>query len=169
MRRRDMAMASAIFLAAPVMGCATVWSWRHPPHDQGTLVVNVPSDAKWTGTTLESATTPPQRQRLRNGRPRTLRGEIVDVSCYLQLGKRGEAHIPCGQQCIRFGAPIGLVTDDGTLYLVMPEEHHPRRDGSISIKEKFAELVGKRVEISGMVTISHNSRAIFIRSVPAER
>ena len=37
-------------------------------------------------------------------------GEIVDFSCYLQLGKHGEKHRACGQKCVNNGQPIGLLT-----------------------------------------------------------
>ena len=58
-------------------------------------------------------------------------GEIVDFSCYLQLGKHGEKHRSCGQKCVENSQPAGLLTQDGTLYMLMPEEHDPRRDGGV--------------------------------------
>ena len=136
--------------------------------DQSTLTLNAPGDARWTDTTWESASTPAHRQVLTKARPKTITGEVVDVSCFLQLGKRGEAHIPCGQKCARNGQPVGLVTDSDRLYLIIPEEHHPRRDGEVSLKERFAELMGKRVRVSGMVTEYRDYRALFVRTPPAE-
>ena len=59
----------------------------------------------------------------------TLVGEIVDFSCYLQIGKHGEKHRVCAQKCFTAGQPIGLLTKDGSLYMLMEEEHDPRRDG----------------------------------------
>jgi len=52
-------------------------------------------------------------------------GEIVDLSCYLQVGKHGEKHRDCAQKCMRSGPPIGLLTQDGPLYMLMEEEHDP--------------------------------------------
>ena len=46
-------------------------------------------------------------------RPITQVGEIVDFSCYIQLGKHGEKHRSCGQKCVANGQPIGLLTADG--------------------------------------------------------
>ncbi|MBI4597518.1 MAG: hypothetical protein HY737_03855 [Candidatus Omnitrophica bacterium] len=158
----------AALLGMAAAGCV-LWRSGGPRAVPGTLMVNAPVDARWTETTREAAATPRQRQVLRGARPKTIVGEVVDVSCYLQLGKRGESHIPCGQQCIRHGQPIGVITDSGKLYLIIPEEHHPRRDGEIDIRERFAELVGKRINISGMATTYHASRALFVRSVPTER
>ena len=133
-----------------------------------TTTINSPSDARWTSTTWESASTPAHRKILERGAPATITGEVVDVSCFLQLGKRGEAHVPCGQKCVRNGQPIGIVTDQGQLYLIIPEEHHPRRDGRVSIRERFAELMAKRVRVSGMLTKYQDYRTLFVRTLPRE-
>src|SRR5205814_352814 len=50
-----------------------------------------------------------------DGKPQTGRvvtrvGEIVDFSCYLQLGKHGEKHRSCGQKCAQNSQPVGLLT-----------------------------------------------------------
>ena len=136
---------------------------------QQAVAINDPADARWTSTTWESASTPPQRKVLTQARAKTITGEVVDVSCFLQLGKRGEAHLPCGQKCVRNGQPIGILTDAGRLYLVIPEEHHPRRDGTVTIRERFAELMAKRVRVSGMVTKFQDYRALFVKTLPQER
>ena len=62
-------------------------------------------------------------------------GEIVDFSCYLQIGKHGEKHRSCAQKCFTAGQPIGLLTKDGSLYMLMEEEHDPRRDGLTNFRQ----------------------------------
>ena len=59
------------------------------------------------------------------GEVKTVTGEIVDYSCYLQLGKHGAKHRDCGQKCLKNGQPIGLLTKEGKLFLLMEEEHDP--------------------------------------------
>jgi hypothetical protein len=147
-------------------GCAAFWPRQDTVPQELAAAIGDHSEIRWTATTLESASTPAQRKVLRHGRIKTITGEVVDISCYLQLGKRGEAHIPCGQKCVRNGQPIGLLTDNGKLYLVIPEEHHPRRDGEVSLKERFAELMAKRVRVSGTVTSDGGYRVIFVRTLP---
>ena len=151
-------------LAASQAGCAFFSSAPAPE----ALLISRLSDARWTATTYEAASAPAHRRRLNWGTPVSIIGEVVDVSCFLQLGKRGPAHAECGQQCIRNGQPVGILTDHGDLYLVIPEEHHPRRDGHTSIKERFAELMGRRVEVSGMLARQKGSRALFVRTLPME-
>ena len=154
-----------------VMGCGL----SRRPHGQTQdrtqppITVSTIGEPSWTRTTWESASTPSHRKVLEHAQPKTVIGEVVDVSCFLQLGKHGEAHIPCGQRCIRNGQPIGLLTDAGHLYLVIPEEHHQRRDGQVNIKERFVELLGKRVQVSGMVTKYNDYRTLFVRTLPTEQ
>lgn len=118
--------------------------------------------AKWTETTEQSATNAAQKQWLAHGRPVTVTGEVVDVSCYMQLGKTGEKHIDCGSKCVRNGQPIGVLTKNKVLYLVIPEEHHPRRDGQTTLREQFAAMMGKQVTVTGMLQQRVQGKAIFV-------
>jgi hypothetical protein len=89
---------------------------------------------------------------------------VVDVSCYLQLGKRGAAHVACGSKCIANGQPIGLVDAEGNLYIVMPEEHHPRRDGQVQLKTVLGPMLAKTVTLTGMMTEMKGYRALFVQA-----
>jgi hypothetical protein len=126
--------------------------------------IGKPMGAKWSPTTYEAAATEAQKKMLEAGKPKTVTGEVVDVSCYLQLGKRGEAHVACGTKCINNGQPIGLVDTSGTLYILFAEEHHPRRDGSTDLKKVFVPLLAKQVAVSGMVTEMRGYRALFVNA-----
>lgn len=108
--------------------------------------------AGWTETTEKAASTAEQKKVLASGKVATITGELVDVSCYLQLGKRGEAHAPCGSDCIKHGQPAGIVDEKGTLTLLFVEEHDPRRYGEIDVRDKLASLVAKQVSVTGMLT-----------------
>ena len=79
----------------------------------------------------------------------TVTGEIVEFSCYLQIGKHGEKHRSCAQKCLQNGAPIGLLTKDGTLYMLMEEEHDPRRDGLTNFRQTAIEHAGHIMEVTG--------------------
>jgi hypothetical protein len=128
------------------------------------IVVGNPDSARWTATTYEAATSEAHKKALSNGKVATVTGEVVDVSCYLQMGKRGEAHVACGSKCIANGAPIGIVDDDDNLYIVMAEEHHPRRDGQVELKTVLGPLLAKTVTTTGMVTEMKGYRALFLRA-----
>jgi len=79
-----------------------------------------------------------------------------------QLGKRGEAHKACGAQCVLHGAPVGIVTADNTLYILMPEPHHPRRDGQVSLAKEYAAKMGDTVTVSGMSSEHGGIHTLFL-------
>jgi hypothetical protein len=99
------------------------------------------------------------------GRAVTRVGEIVDFSCYLQVGKHGEKHRACGQKCVMNGQPIGLLTSDGTLYMLMPEEHDPRRDGGVDLRPAAAEHMAHIVTVNGTEASHMGYRAIFVHGM----
>ena len=123
-----------------------------------------PANAKWSSTTFEAASAEANKKVLASGKTVTVTGEVVDVSCYLQLGKRGEAHVPCGTKCITNGQPIGIVDHSNHLYLVMAEEHHPRRDGETDLKTAFLPYLAKTVTVNGVMTEARGYRALFVRA-----
>lgn len=165
---RNAFWAALLIQGAMAAGCVSLshligqQDLQQPP----VIVFSTPVEPGWTATTHESASTPQHRRVLEQAHVRTITGEVVDISCFLQLGKRGEAHVPCGQKCVLNGQPVGILTEEGRLYVVIAEEHHPRRDGQASVKERFADLMAKRVQVSGMVTEYKDYRAIFVRTLP---
>jgi hypothetical protein len=132
----------------------TTGSWDKPA---GTLG-STPAEP-WSATTVAAGVD----NKPQPGKPVTLVGEIVDFSCYLQLGKHGEKHRACGQKCVANGQPIGLLTQDGALYILMPEEHDPRRDGGVDAKASASEHMGHIVEVNGTESAAVNGyRAIYV-------
>ena len=130
-----------------------------------TVAVGAPAPA-WSETTTKAAKTPDEQATLRRGKPVTVTGEIVDVSCYLQLSKRGPGHVACGAGCLRNGQPIGLLTPNGRLYLVMAEEHDPRRGGTVSVREYFADRVGQTATVTGLVATRGGYYALYVEGAP---
>jgi hypothetical protein len=124
-----------------------------------------PDSVKWSSTTYEAASAEANKKVLESGKKTSVTGEVVDVSCYLQLGKRGEAHVACGTKCLTNGQPIGIVDGEGKLYLVMSEEHHPRRDGQTELKSVFIPLLAKTVTVNGMEVETHGIHALFVNTV----
>jgi hypothetical protein len=136
-------------------GADTLWNHRRP---LGTPVAVFGDPApEWTVTTLAAA------DRGTTGKPTTVVGEVVSVSCYLQLGKRGEAHAPCGADCVGHGASIGLVDAGNELYIVVAEEHDPRRYGNVALKEAMIPFMAKTVQVSGMLTERDGVKALFVQ------
>ena len=115
-------------------------------------------DAAWSATTVAAAVD----AKPLPGKIVNIKGEIVDFSCYLQLGKHGGKHRDCGQKCLKAGMPIGLLTQEGTLYLLMEEEHNLRRDKQTNFRDTAIENMAYVVEVAGTLSEVDGQRAIFV-------
>ncbi len=120
--------------------------------------------ATWSATTEEAAATPANKAWLKKGKAVTLTGEVVDLSCYLQLGKKGDAHKACGAKCVAAGEPAGLLTKSGKVYMLMPEQHHPRRDGQVTLAAEMASQMGQTITVSGMLVKNGGIPTVFIEA-----
>src|SRR5712691_11505302 len=112
----------------------------------------------WSATTVGAAVD----GKANPGQVTTLVGDIVDFSCYLQVGKHGEKHRACGQKCFTNGQPIGLLTQDGNLYMLMEEEHDPRRDGLTEFRKAANEHLAHIMEVTGTATSHAGYKALFV-------
>lgn len=117
------------------------------------------SDSPWTTTTMASSI----EGRPVKGKPMSATGEIIDLSCYLQVGKHGSKHKDCGQKCVRNGQPVGLLLSDGTIYMLIDEEHDPRRDGLTNFRQFAVDNMANIVKVNGTSTEVEKQRAIYVQ------
>jgi hypothetical protein len=75
----------------------------------------------------------------------TLRGEIVEVSCYSKLGidkSTGAGHVACAKECVSKGQPLAILTDgDGLIKIT--------GDFAANRYAKLAGYIGRQVEVTG--------------------
>ena len=90
---------------------------------------------------------------------KTITGEVVDMGCWLGHAARGEKHISCATKCLNQGMPMGLLTSNGTLYLVTLD--HDNADPYNSLKDK----AGKTVSITGELLTRSGMKGIEASSV----
>ena len=120
--------------------------------------------AAWSVTTEEAAATPANKAWLKKGHAVTLTGEVLNISCSLPLGTTGEAHKACGAKCVANGEPAGLLTKEGKVYMLMAEQHHPRRDGQVSLAKEMSEQMGQTITVSGMLVKNGGIPTVFIEA-----
>ena len=159
-------MAAVTTAQAPPSGDkpVTVGGHMQKPRAQSAGQLEMSDSTKWSATTYEAATSDEHRKVLAGGKRERVTGEVVDVSCYLQLGKHGAAHVACATKCANNGQPIGLLTSAGTLYFLFPEAHHPRRDGQAEIRTALIPQLGNTVTLMGTATTVRGSRGLFLKS-----
>ena len=69
----------------------------------------------------------------------TVTGELVDLSCYIGHEAKGAGHQKCADTCLKKGLPMGVLTKDGKLYLIL--EDHAKAAAYASLKTKAAKTV----------------------------
>ena len=89
----------------------------------------------------------------------TVKGEVVDLWCYLEGGDHGADHKKCAVACAKAGNPIGLVTEKDEVYVMMGlKDHQPGKDVLI---DKIAETV----TVEGTLVKKGGVQVIYVSSV----
>ena len=89
----------------------------------------------------------------------TLKGEVVDVFCYLSHSKDalGKAHADCAKKCIEGGLPVAIKVGD-QLYLATMANHEPAN-------RALAPFAGEQVTVQGQVMEKDGQHLISIAHV----
>ena len=94
-------------------------------------------------------------------KPSVVKGEVLDLSCYMGHGGEGEGHAGCAAKCLKGGAPMGLLGTDGAVYLLFADH------GDASAYEKTKEFAGKKVEVTGELASKGTLKGITVHGVKA--
>lgn len=80
---------------------------------------------------------------------KSVKGEVIDLACYTDHGASGEKHAGCAAKCIGSGLPVGIKSEDGTVYVVIGE-HKPLNKELVAFAGKTVTLTGKVVSRDGV-------------------
>ncbi len=90
-----------------------------------------------------------------------IQGEVVGLACLLSHGAmgKGEGHKKCAINCVEKGQPIGLLTDEGKLYILYAgmSDFKPFETAKVHI--------GNQVEITGMIGKMANLEGITVNAI----
>ncbi len=84
----------------------------------------------------------------------TVKGEVLDMACYLDHGASGAKHADCAKTCIESGLPVGIKGEDGKTYLVIGQ-HQPMNKLLAAYAAKTITVKGKLVERDGFRMIAN--------------
>jgi hypothetical protein len=84
----------------------------------------------------------------------TVKGEVLDMACYLDHGAHGEKHAQCAATCISSGLPVGIKGEDGRTYLLIGD-HKPLNSVLADYAGKTITVKGKLVSRDGMSMIEN--------------
>ncbi len=113
------------------------------------------------------------------GKHVSVTGEVIDSWCYLTqiMFARGTAHRQCALWCAAGGVPVGILGDDGTVYLVLKmgddttsvanpatlriQAHRVTVDGELIRRDGMNYLLISRVvNDAGIVNLTHDENGI---------
>jgi hypothetical protein len=93
------------------------------------------------------------------GEETTVKGEVVDLWCYLEGGDHGPDHKACGVACAKAGNPIGIVDADGNIFVGMGiKDHQPGR-------EVLIDRMADTVTVTGTLVKKGGVQVIYVKSV----
>ena len=106
-------------------------------------------------------------------------GEVIDSWCYISeiMYPEGTAHHQCALWCAAGGIPVGILGDDGEVYLVLKmgddttsvanptvldiQSHRVRVDGDLYLRDGMKYLLVDRIITDeGIVNLSHEEYGI---------
>ena len=89
----------------------------------------------------------------------TVKGEVIDLWCYLEGGDHGADHKDCATMCAKAGNPIGILDDKGNIYVVMGLKEHQAG------KELLSDKMADTVTVTGTVVKKGGVQVIYVKSV----
>lgn len=89
----------------------------------------------------------------------TVKGEVVDLWCYLEGGDHGASHKACAVSCAKTGNPLGIVDTKGDVYVAMGiKDHQPGRD---VLLDRMAETV----TVTGTLVKKGGTQVLYVTSI----
>ncbi len=90
---------------------------------------------------------------------KTVKGEDVDLWCYMGHSARGEEHKVCAIACAKSGNPVGIVDPEGNVYVaVVPEVHQTDRD-------RLIEKAAQAVTVTGTIVSRGGMKMIYVKTI----
>ncbi|HWP83335.1 MAG TPA: hypothetical protein VNN76_11845 [Bacteroidota bacterium] len=90
----------------------------------------------------------------------TVKGEVVDVACYLMGGAKGPEHVKCAQACAKAGGSLGILTADGNLYVSLLPDDHKNNPNHL-----LMDHIGHTVEAKGFARAKGGVNGLMIKTV----
>jgi hypothetical protein len=97
------------------------------------------------------------RHRLIQGREIAVKGEVLDLTCYVAYNLSGPKHASCARDCIKRGLPVGIKADDGKVYLLTGWDAH--------VNDQLADYAAKIVAVRGKETSREGFAQIQVEQI----
>jgi hypothetical protein len=89
----------------------------------------------------------------------TVKGEVVDLWCYLEGGDHGPSAKTCATACAKAGNPIGIVDAKGDIYVTAGiKDHQPAQ-------AVLVDKMSQEVTLTGTLVKKGGTQMIYVTSV----
>jgi hypothetical protein len=105
---------------------------------------------------------------IERGKPTTLRGEIVEISCYQKKGVSGGTgpdHIACAKDCASKGQALGILTEGDGLFRIVGNLTTANNAKLVPYIGQTVDLYGSQVLLSNTYDVRQNFDAQKIAAV----
>jgi hypothetical protein len=91
----------------------------------------------------------------------SLTGEVVDLACYMVHPESGQgaSHKKCAEMCAKKGMPLGLLTSDKQVYLLLEDHENEKPFGTVKAK------AGEKVTVEGDKVAQGGLQGLVVESV----
>src|SRR3954454_14847235 len=90
----------------------------------------------------------------------TVSGEVVDLACYLHdPSMKGPSHKKCAETCAKKKIPMGVLTDDGKVFVLLEDHDNPK--GYAAALAKAAQ----KVTVEGQKVAQGGVNGVVVQSV----
>jgi hypothetical protein len=93
---------------------------------------------------------------------KTVTGEILDMKCYMSAGKHGPDHKECAAMCLKGGSPMGILADDGKVYLLIEGK-------DAAPFEEARKHGGETVTVTGTLSEKSGVQALIVSDVKVKK
>ena len=93
-----------------------------------------------------------------------VKGQLIDLACFLKHDGKGEGHKSCAQECASNGLPVGILTDDGKIYQGMGKGHEDLK----TVNQPLIKYMETKVIAVGEVFEKQGERVIVIEKIKTQ-
>ena len=97
-----------------------------------------------------------------NAETKTVTREILDMECYMSSCAHGADHKGCAASCISRGEPVGILADDGKVYLLIKG-----KDAAVFAAAK--KLAGEMATVTGTLSEKGGVQALIVSEVKPKK
>jgi len=92
--------------------------------------------------------------------PATVTGEVVETSCYIRMGARGESHRKCAEMCADNGIPLAVLDEENDRIVWVGADDHMKNPNDL-----LRKYIAQRVTLRGKWAERSGVRLLVVESV----